>query len=265
MPKIKVNDINMYYEIHGNGEPLVFISGFSADHTAWRTVINDFKNQYQVIIFDNRGAGQTDAPEGPYSIEQMAEDVVALCQHLNIAQAHFVGNSMGGYILQMLAYRHAHLVKSATICNSTVLTQTCFHFFVEAQLELIKSNAPPTAVIKASCAWVFSFQFLMQEGILPGLIALGLSNPYPFTVTGYQGQFAALKGFDSRSWISEVTVPTLVIGSDQDLIFSEASIKLLADGIPKAQYHSFKHCGHLPHIEYPRQFEQRVKEFLLAL
>jgi 3-oxoadipate enol-lactonase len=164
MPKIKINDITMYYETHGQGEPLVFVSGFSADHFVWESVFEKFTDKYQVILFDNRGAGQTDVPQGPYTIEQMAKDTADLCAHLGITQAHFVGNSMGGFIVQMLAQQHSHLVKSAVISNSAMLTYTPFHLYIAAQLELIKAKAPLESLIKASCCWAFSFQYLMQPG-----------------------------------------------------------------------------------------------------
>ncbi len=262
MPKIKVNDIEMYYEIHGQGEPLVLIAGFSVDHTAWQAVIDGFAKHYQVIVFDNRGAGQTDVPDGPYSVDQLAEDVVALCQVLCIKKAHFVGNSMGGYILQTLAYRHSHLVQSAVICNSTFVAHTCFQYFMAAQLELMQANAPMAALLKASCCWAFSYQFLSQPGMLEGLIDLGLNHPYPFTMVGHKAQRVAIDQFDSRDWIGKIKVPTLVIGADQDLIFSEPSIKALAEKISHAEYYCFKECGHLPHIEYPQEFAKVVSKFI---
>lgn len=262
MPKIKLNDISMYYEIHGKGEPIIFIAGFSADHTTWQEIIDLFKNHYQVILFDNRGAGQTDAPKGPYSIEQMANDVVLLCSNLNIKHAHFVGNSMGGYILQTLAFKYPELVKSAVISNSAMMTHCCFHFYVEAQLEFIKSNTPLTALIKASCSWAFSYRFLSQPGMFDRLLKWGIENPYPFTIDGYEAQYAALDIFDSRNWISKINVPTLVLGSDQDLIFNESIVKQLANQIPKAKYHGFSDCGHLPHLEHPQVYFNVIKTFL---
>jgi len=256
MPKIKINDINMYYERYGEGQPLVLIAGFSADHTVWSMVIEPLAKHYDVIVFDNRGAGQTDVPEGAYSITQLAEDVVGLCQALNVDKAHFIGNSMGGYILQELAYRHSQYVKSAIISNSTFATHTPFHYYVAAQLAMIKANLAPEILMRASSAWAFSYQFLSQPDILDSLIDLALNNPYPFTVTGYEGQYAALDAFNSREWLDKINVPTLVVGADQDLIFSESSIKALADAIPRAEYYCFKACGHLPFIEYPEQFSE---------
>ena len=262
MPKLKINDIELYYEIHGEGEPIVFISGFSADHTAWREIVDKFQENYQVIIFDNRGAGQTDAPLKDYTIEEMAEDVATLCEKLNVKKAHFVGNSMGGFILQVLAYRYPHLVKSAIMSNTAMTTQCCFHLYVAAQLELLKAKAPLATVIKASCTWAFSFRFLTMPGMYDSLIQFSLANPYPFTLQGYEGQYAALERFDSREWVNQIIVPTLVIGSDQDLIFSEATVKLLKSHIPNAKYFSFTECGHLPFIEYPDQFAHVVREFI---
>ncbi|KTD40501.1 alpha/beta fold hydrolase [Legionella parisiensis] len=262
MPHIKINDIAMYYEIHGNGKPLVFIAGFSADHTTWLEVVELFKDTYQVILFDNRGAGRTEVPDGPYSIEQMADDVLALCSVLNIKKAHFVGNSMGGFIVQTLAYRYPMLVQSAVVSNSAAILHNVFHIYVDAQLELIKTNASLKALLKANCSWVFSYPFLSRPGILDQLIQIGLENPFPFTVNGYEGQYAALVHFDSRSWISKISVPVFVLTADQDIIFNEKNAQFLADQIPGAHYYRFMECGHLPQIEYPELFTKTVRGFI---
>jgi pimeloyl-ACP methyl ester carboxylesterase len=94
MPKITVNDITMYYETHGEGEPLILISGFGADHLMWDEVVSRLKNNYKVIVFDNRGAGQTDVPQKPYTIAEMSDDTAQLCHQLHIKKAHFIGNSI---------------------------------------------------------------------------------------------------------------------------------------------------------------------------
>ncbi|WP_454781805.1 alpha/beta fold hydrolase [Legionella sp. WA2022007384] len=265
MPHIKVNDISMYYEMHGKGEPLVFIAGFSVDHIAWVEVVERFKDKYQVILFDNRGVGQTDVPEGPYSIDQMTDDVAALCSALDVSHAHFVGNSMGGFILQTLAYRYPSLVRSAVISHSAARLHSVFHIYLEAQLELLKAYAPLKSLLKASCSWVYSYQFLAQPGVLDQLIQLGFDYPFPFTVKGYEGQYAALKHFDSSTWVNKINVPVLVLSSDQDLIFSEKDAKSLADQIPRARYYCFMECGHLPQMEYPAQFTKVVCEFIESL
>lgn len=262
MSKIKLNDISMYYEIHGQGEPIVFIAGFSVDHVIWSQIIDHFKENYQLILFDNRGSGQTDVPDRPYTIDEMANDVVLLCAKLGINRAHFIGNSMGGFILQTLAFRNPELVKSAILSNTTTNIHTCFHIYIAAQLELLKAGASLETLLKASCSWAFSYKFLTEQDMLKSLIQQGLDNPYPFTVKGYEGQYAALDKFESTAWVKSITVPTLVIGSAQDLIFSAASVKQLAEDIPNAGYYCFTECGHLPMIEYPEKFSEVVQKFI---
>lgn len=265
MPRIKVNDVSMYYESHGQGEPIVFIAGFSADHLAWAAIVEYFKEKYQVILFDNRGIGQTDIPDGFYSIDQMANDVADLCTALNIQQAHFVSSSMGGFILQSLAYRYPSLVKSAVIGNSGAKIHTTFNIYLQAQLELMKADAPLKTLIKASCSWCFSYQFLSQPGVLEQLIQIGLDNPFPFTIKGHEGQYSALQQFDSQNWIGQIKVPVLVVTADQDIIIRERDSKYLADNIPGARYYCFTECGHLPQLEYPEKFVQIVREFIETL
>ncbi len=255
----------MYYEVHGKGDPIVFVAGFNSDHLMWNPIVEFFKDQYQVILLDNRGAGQTDAPNGPYRLEQMADDVATLCQQLAIKQAIFVGNSMGGFIVQTLARKHTHLVRALIISNSTMSIACAFNIYLKAQLELLKAKASLDSLIKASCSWVFSYRFLSQPGMLEQLIKMTLENPYPVTITGYEGQYAALEQFNSTAWAHEIKAPTLVIAGDDDLIFLKESVKSLADKLPNSTFHSFKECGHLPPIEYPQEFSEVVKDYIKAL
>lgn len=265
MPYMKVNDISMYYEIHGQGEPIVFIGGFGADHADWSAIKYRFTNKYQVILFDNRGAGQTDVPNEPYSLEQMADDVAVLCSELGVKQAHFIGSSMGGFILQILAVRYSGLVKSAIISNSAMVIHSPFQIYVKAHYELLQAKAPQESLFQSICSWMFSYQFLTQPGMLNLLIQMGLEKPYPFSLQGYAGQSAALIQFDSRSWVHQIKAPTLVLASDQDLVFSETMVQQLVEQIRDAYYYCFTECGHLPHIEYPEKFSQVVQDFITNL
>jgi len=89
MPKIKANNINLYYEIHGQGQPVVFVAGFSGDHTAWQNLIADYAKNYQVVVFDNRGIGQSDCPDYPYTIEMMADDAIGLVKALQLGGSFY--------------------------------------------------------------------------------------------------------------------------------------------------------------------------------
>ena len=93
MPKVKIGDINMYYEIHGEGKPLVLIPG-GPGRMGWAPQIREFSQKYQVISFDNRGEGQTDAPNYPYSTEMMVEDTAGLLDTLGVDKGHLQGFAM---------------------------------------------------------------------------------------------------------------------------------------------------------------------------
>src|SRR5262249_62173056 len=98
MSTIRANEIELYYEDHGSDEPLLLISGFACDHAIWGKVEPSLSKRYRVITFDNRGGGQSSAPDCAYSIKQMADDAAALLDAISVGQAHVVGHSMGGMI-----------------------------------------------------------------------------------------------------------------------------------------------------------------------
>jgi pimeloyl-ACP methyl ester carboxylesterase len=262
MPKIRINGCSLYYELHGQGETIVFVGGFGVDSSFWYPIVDIFKDKYQVLLCDNRGAGQSDTPKDSYTVELLADDVAALCCELGINKMHCVGNSLGGMIVQTLAYRYPELLHTAVISNAPTIAETPFHYYLDAQLALLKASAPLDVLIKASASWVFSYNFLSKPGVMDVIIQTGLNNPHPFTIEGYEGQYSAIKQFDSREWAHKIKVPVLVVGSDSDLIFSEVSVRKLAKQIPNAVYHGFKDCGHLPSVEYPEQFFDVVHGFI---
>ena len=118
MPTIHVNDIEMYYEIHGEGEPLVLIVGLGTDLSEWDGIIGWLAKKYRVFAFDNRGAGRTDKPDLPYSLEMMADDTEGLMNALAIEQAHILGISMGGRIALAFVLQHPQRVKSLILVST---------------------------------------------------------------------------------------------------------------------------------------------------
>src|SRR2546427_1069679 len=112
MGKARVNGIEINYVEAGSGDPLLLIMGFGGDHLAWAFQTSVFAQSYRVIAFDNRGAGQSDVPDVPYSARMMADDAVGLLDHLKIERAHVLGVSMGGMIAQEVALTHPRRVRS---------------------------------------------------------------------------------------------------------------------------------------------------------
>ena len=118
MPNVNVNDISLYYEESGEGEPLLFLHGLGTDGRSWEYQRDFFAEQFRVIVVDVRGHGRSAQPPGPYSVSQFAADIFALLDHLQIDQFHLVGLSMGGMIGFQMAVDQPKRCKSLTIVNS---------------------------------------------------------------------------------------------------------------------------------------------------
>jgi 3-oxoadipate enol-lactonase len=265
MPKIKVNDTNIYYETHGQGQPIVFISGFTADHSRWACVRNDFSENYQVITFDNRGTGQSDHHSYPYTIDIMTNDTIELCKALKIDSAHFIGNSMGGAIAQTIAYKYPEFVKSTILCNTSMKFNIKVRLASEANLTLRQAKAPLEAILKRTLFDIFSVDFLSKEDLANSLLEMLTINPNPITDQGYSSQMHALFEFDSHNWINNINKPCLVIYSDEDALVDLASSEALIAAIPKTESFCFHKVGHAPDIEQPKLFIKIVNEFIKKL
>jgi pimeloyl-ACP methyl ester carboxylesterase len=171
---------------------------------------------------------------------------------------------MGGAILETLAFKFPGLVLSAVIENSFTQIDIRFALFAEARQELMQASAPAASLIKSVIPWCFSSKLLNQPGFVDSFMELALANPFPTTLLGHKHQLNALVKFDSSSWINKIKVPCLVIGSDQDMIMSEAHMQQMAKHIPQAKYYGFKECGHLPHIEQTETFNRIVLDFIMT-
>src|SRR5215471_5487233 len=120
MPKLRVSDINVHYDVSGSGEPLLLIMGLGASSAAWEPeLVEELAKAFRTITFDNRGTGQSDKPDKPYSIEMFADDAAGVLDGLKIPRAHIFGVSMGGMISQEFALRHPNKTATLTLGCTT--------------------------------------------------------------------------------------------------------------------------------------------------
>lgn len=231
MPTIKVNDIDIYYEILGAGEPLVLIAGLNSDHKLYRSVLPRLAASHQVIVFDNRGVGRSSKPDIPYSIEMMAGDTAGLLDALGITEAHILGTSMGGRIAVALALQHPHHVKSL-ILVSTVMTM---------------KGVPRTLSRRLT--------FLMLR--IPAI-----RGPHPYYVL--IRQMAASRAFDCMDRLGEIQVPTLILHGKRDKSVPYPLVEAMHRGIKGSEMITFN-GGHLFFIMRPQQFLAAIEDFLASL
>lgn len=196
MPKARVNDIDMYYEEKGCGHPIILIGGFGADHKAWGEFANKLALDYKVIVFDNRGAGQTDCPDEPYSIAQMAQDVKSLCNYLDIEKAIIIGLSMGGFIAQQLVHDYPEICEKLVILNSATKTSKHYSVFMQSFYEVLSARAvPPEVATRLFLPWIYSDDFLISDLKIEKLVELVITNPYPFSLIAFQESALCSWGF----------------------------------------------------------------------
>ena len=261
----RVRDINIYYEIHGKGEPLVLIYGYAGDSGLWFRQTPILSKKYRVIAFDNRGVGRSDKPDIPYTMAMMAEDVAGLLDVIGVDAAHIFGISMGGMIAQHFALNYPQRVTSlmlgCTYCGGirsipigpeALAALADFERFKKMTLEEIVWQLVP---------FLFSRKFIEKNpDVVEERVAKSLEYPTP--MHGVTRQAEAIMGHDTYELLPKIKLPTLVIAGDNDRLIPVENSRILASKIPKAELAIIKGAGHEFFIEDPEETNQVVLGFL---
>ncbi|MEH2060717.1 MAG: alpha/beta hydrolase [Nostoc sp.] len=261
MPKVKINGIDLFYDIKGTGEPLLLIAGFLCDHTYWSLIMPSLVSQYQVIRLDNRGMGRSSAPENPYCLKQMASDVAALLDRIGINQVHLVGHSMGGQIAQELVLAHPKKVQSLILLSSLAKGDALFNSIIETWGDLA-SNVDFKLYEKVVLPWIFTDEFYSIPGMIEGLIEFAIRYPFaPPTHSLYHHSQAILSS-DTIDRLEQIHCPTLVLVGKQDILTPLKFSQQLAQGIPNAELVVIERGGHGFLIESPDVLVSAMLNFL---
>lgn len=257
MPYAKVNNINMYYEIHGDGEPLVLISGLGASAVVWEPIIPIFSRDYKVIVFDNRGVGRTDAPVMTYSMEMMADDISGLLEKIGIKQAIIYGTSMGGAVAQFFAIRHPQKVIKLILQSTSCLGSHAVMASDEV-LEYLENQAK-TAVRDESPLPGVTPEFADNN---PEIVKELRERMQRYPAPGMQRQLqASINSTGTYDSLPEISAPTLIIHGEADLLWPVENAQVLASRIPNAQVVIYKKTGHQI-VESMNEKNKLVLDFL---
>jgi len=269
MPKIKVGDVNLNYDVAGKGEPLLMIMGLGASSAAWDPeLITDLARTFRVITFDNRGTGQSDKPDAPYSIEMFADDAAGVLDKLDIRRAHIFGVSMGGMIAQefALAYpeRTRGLVLGCTNCGAS--------HSIAADPAAIANLIPAPGMdpieqarraFSVACGKAFLNSAAGQNVLTQAIAEMGNYPVTPMHTFMRQGQ--AIGGFDSFARLGQIKSPTLIIHGDDDSIVPFANADVLQGAIAGSKKHTLKAAGHMFFWEVPEETARVAGDFLAAV
>lgn len=267
MPVVSANDINLYYESHGQGEPLVLITGLSYSLWYWHRLVPLLARDFQVITFDNRGIGQSDSPPGPYSAPMMAADTASLLDELGLERAHFLGHSMGGFIAQALALTYPERVERLILASTNFGGPRQIPPSPEAMAILTDVSGDP----------VERFMRGLKVSTAPGFVEanpefIGKWLEYrarnPIDPVAYQSQLAVGLGlltseaaFDGR--LRQITAPALLLWGEHDTTVPPANAELMAAQLPHSQVVILPNAGHHFPIEVPGAAAQMIAGFLL--
>jgi pimeloyl-ACP methyl ester carboxylesterase len=261
MPHERINGINLYYELHGDGEPLVLVHGYTGDVSDWRFQIADFSRTHRVLAFDHRGHGRSDAPADrtAYTIEQMADDVEALADRAGFQRYHLLGHSMGGAVVQEVALRSPSRLRSLTL-----------------------HDTGPTFGLgrnEAVAAWMARRHKIAEERGMAAVAETDTPLPRPphmppergdeekrrlaaMSVDGFIGAWQALTtwpGTTDRA--ATISVSTMVIYGSLDAGLIEGA-KFLGATIPGAVVEVIPEAGHSPQYERPDLFNAALRRHL---
>ncbi|MEP7358447.1 MAG: alpha/beta hydrolase [Anaerolineales bacterium] len=258
MPSLLSNNVHLYYELHGEGQPLVLIHGLGSSTHDWDAQVAEFSRRYQVITFDLRGHGQSDKPDGPYTISMYAADLAGLLQSLGSGPAHVVGISLGGAVAFQFAVDYPARVKTLTIVNSapTMGDQAAAQQEVERRVGIVQQMG-----MRAMGQALSPNLFPKPEhaAIREAFVERWAAND----PRAYVEATRSMLGWDVVKDLGSIGCPTLVIAAEADyspVAVKEWYVKLM----PNAELVVIADAHHATPIELPQPFNQALAKFLAA-
>jgi 3-oxoadipate enol-lactonase len=265
MPKVNVQGISLYYEVHGSGYPLVLIRGLASNADHWYYQVPVLSLHYSLLVFDNRGIARSDIPNSPFTISTMADDTVGLMDALGIPKAHILGISMGGMIAQEIALKYPKrvngLILACTHCGGDHAIPPTPDIVRDLGESLFASTQEAA---QKAIRCLFSDRTIQQNPDVVRRYA-EVSKKFPAKAQVLTNQVKAIQGHDTWRDLIHIRNPTLVLAGSEDALIPAENSRILAERIPHARLQVIEGGGHQFLIEQPDQFNKAVLEFLLAL
>ena len=258
--KITANGISMNYQLEGPANaPVVTLShSLATNLSMWDPQIAALTPRYRVLRYDTRGHGGTEAPEGPYTLDQLAEDVRALLQVLKIARTHFIGLSMGGFIGQILGLKYPKMLGSLILCDTTSRVAPEAKPTWDERIRVARTQGMEPHVEPTISRWFTApFREKRPEVVEP-VRAMIRATP----VNGFIGCAAALADHDYASTVAGVKHPVLFLVGEKDA--PAPAMRKLKEKLAGSRYVELAGAGHISNMDRPAEFTRAVAEFLAA-
>ena len=259
MPILSTPELQLHYQTFGDASnpALVFSNSLGTNYGMWQQQIHALKDQFFVVCYDTRGHGASSAPQGPYTLDQLGQDVVNLLDHLNIQKAAFCGISMGGLTGQWLA------IHAPERFNHVVVGNTAAKIGQEQawndRAALVREQGLQPIASTAASRW-FTEPFIQSNATVVNNLQndLGAGSP-----EGYASCCEALAKADVREQLKDISVPVLVVAGQQDPVTTVADGQYMVDRIANSQLFEIN-ASHISNIEQPEAFNQAVQKFITS-
>jgi pimeloyl-ACP methyl ester carboxylesterase len=261
--RAQINDISLAFNDQGAGLPLVFLHAFPLNRTMWADQERLLSSQFRVITMDLRGHGESDAPLWRYTLDQAADDVIGLLDHLSIQQAVFVGLSMGGYLLFALCRKYTDRVMGLVLADTRAQADTAEGKAARFQMAQTAYRNGPSAIADIMIPKLLRPTTIQTK---PELVRRVRRMIEGNQISGIVGDLMAMaERPDSVPLLKQISCPTQIIVGEEDLPTPPTDAKLMADLIPDARLAIIPAAAHLSNLEQPDSFSEIVRTFALGL
>ena len=261
MPTLEVNGHTLYYEVHGEGEPLLCVMGLSADTLAWLLQVPAFSAAHRTVIFDNRDVGRSSLADASYEISDMAQDALALADALELDSFHLLGVSMGGAIAQEMAIAAPERVRTLTLAVTFPAGGGWARKLSDVWAARV-ARASREERVDELMLLTFSEEFFEDEARVTWVRGMLLQNPNPQSAEAFIRQLEACGRHDARAGLRSLDIPTHVIGAEHDILVPVWKSRELAELIPGAKLTVLEGAPHGVNVETAEQFNKAVLDFI---
>jgi 3-oxoadipate enol-lactonase len=257
MPIANINGANLYFEEHGQGQPLVMIQGFAGNQFAWFFQVMAFEKHFRVITFDARGIGRSSVSKVPYTVPVMVDDVLGLMDYLKIDRAHILGLSLGGLVAQVIAIEHPERIMKLILVST--LPGTNLEYISEG----VRGVGRKVFNMDVVQAMDYFIKIAFNKPLYRYLIKL-LSRPRLLTAySDYFKQMQTVGEYNTVDRLHLIQSPTLVITGSNDRLVSPHCSEIIAGKIPRARLVMVKGGSHAFFLEMRSRLNREVLNFLL--
>ena len=257
---VTANDLEIYVEQVGQGPDAILIGGLGDTVESWQFQLDGLADRYRLTAFDNRGAGRTAMPEGPLSVEAMADDAAAVLRDLDIPRAHVAGFSGGSVIAQELALRHPDLVRSLVLQSTWATADPYLRAWGEFVRSWVEVAPSERAFLEGFFLSIYTPR-AHNDGTVDQIIEEVLAFPHKQAPEDTQRFLDAFLKHDTSDRLPQIAAPTLVLAGGHDVTARPSLCRAVADLIPDARFEVMEEEAHQPFQEVPEEWNARVDDF----